>query len=155
MSTTLSDQDADTHEAIASTRPATRIRSNPDEHWRPSKIDAEMAAASVGVGIVSGLVAGGVMWWGDRPAPPVPDRDRPPPVASQHGGIGQRRMPKNNTTSVSLNRAIAERDRVISGLYLVLAELGVSEELAWTRAEELLADRDRENKHDGGEPRNG
>ncbi|MDO3032110.1 hypothetical protein [Mycobacteroides abscessus] len=63
MSTTLSDQDADTHEAIASTRPATQIRSNPDEHWRPSKIDAEMAAASVGVGIVSGLVAGGVMWW--------------------------------------------------------------------------------------------
>lgn len=64
-------------------------------------------------------------------------------------------MPKNNTTSVSLNRAIAERDRVITGLYLVLAELGVSEELAWTRAEELLADRDRENKHDGGQPRNG
>ncbi|BBZ85203.1 hypothetical protein [Mycobacteroides abscessus] len=64
-------------------------------------------------------------------------------------------MPKNNTTSVSLNRAIAERDRVITGLYLVLAELGVSEELAWTRAEELLADQDRENKHDGGEPRNG
>lgn len=63
MSTTLSDQDADTHEAIASTRPARQIRSNPDEHWRPSKIDAEMAAASVGVGIVSGLVAGGVMWW--------------------------------------------------------------------------------------------
>lgn len=58
MSTTLSDQDADTHEAIASTRPATQIRSNSDEHWRPSKIDAEMAAASVGVGIVSGLVAG-------------------------------------------------------------------------------------------------
>ncbi|MDO3032109.1 hypothetical protein [Mycobacteroides abscessus] len=64
-------------------------------------------------------------------------------------------MPKNNTTSVSLNRAIAERDRVITGLYLVLAELGVSEELAWTRAEELLADRDRENKDDGGDPRNG
>ncbi|MFT9634577.1 hypothetical protein ACM0CO_19610 [Mycobacteroides abscessus subsp. abscessus] len=65
MSITLSDQDADTHEAIASarTRRATPIQPNPAEHWRPSKLDAEMAAASVGVGVVSGLVAGGVMWW--------------------------------------------------------------------------------------------
>lgn len=65
MSTTLSDQDADTHEAIASarTRAVARPPATDDEHWRPSKLDAEMAAASVGVGVVSGLVAGGVMWW--------------------------------------------------------------------------------------------
>ncbi|SLI00852.1 Uncharacterised protein [Mycobacteroides abscessus subsp. abscessus] len=63
MSTTLSDQDADTHEAIASARNRTEPCTDMTAHRRPSKLDAEMAAASVGVGVVSGLVAGGVMWW--------------------------------------------------------------------------------------------
>ncbi|MFT9634578.1 hypothetical protein ACM0CO_19615 [Mycobacteroides abscessus subsp. abscessus] len=60
-------------------------------------------------------------------------------------------MPKNSTTTVSLTRDIAERDRVITGLYLVLAELGVSEELAWTRAEELLAEQHTDDEDDKGE----
>lgn len=63
MSTNLSDQDADTRVAIASTRTRPAALAAADTHWRPSKLDAEMAAASVGVGVVSGLVAGGVMWW--------------------------------------------------------------------------------------------
>lgn len=57
----LADQDADTHEAIAARRIATHLPE--PEHWHPSRLDAEMAAASVGVGVISGLVAGGVMWW--------------------------------------------------------------------------------------------
>lgn len=58
----LVDQDADTHEAIAARRGAAQRLPAP-EHWHPSRLDAEMAAASVGVGVISGLVAGGVMWW--------------------------------------------------------------------------------------------
>ncbi|SLI00860.1 Uncharacterised protein [Mycobacteroides abscessus subsp. abscessus] len=63
-------------------------------------------------------------------------------------------MPKTSTAAVSLNRSVAERDRVITGLYLVLAELGISEEIAWTRAEELLAEQE-QAANDGGERRNG
>lgn len=40
-----------------------------------------------------------------------------------------------------LEQIIARRDREISGLYLVLSEMGVNQELAWTRAAELLEDR--------------
>lgn len=40
-----------------------------------------------------------------------------------------------------LEHIIAARDREISGLYLVLAEMGGSQDLAWTRAAELLEDR--------------
>lgn len=58
----LADQDADTHEAIAAGHPAAQRLPEP-EHWHPSRLDAEMAAASVGVGVLSGLLAGGVMWW--------------------------------------------------------------------------------------------
>lgn len=64
-------------------------------------------------------------------------------------------MPKNSTTTTALNRAIGERDRVIAGLYLVLAELGVSEELAWTRAEELLAEQNHDDGAGRGARRNG
>lgn len=64
-------------------------------------------------------------------------------------------MPKNSTTASALNRAIGERDRVIAGLYLVLAELGVSEELAWTRAEELLAEQNHDDGDGRGARRNG
>lgn len=61
-STLLADQDADTYEAIAAGQAAAQRPGEP-VHWRPSKLDAEMAAASVGVGVISGLVARGVMWW--------------------------------------------------------------------------------------------
>lgn len=40
-----------------------------------------------------------------------------------------------------LEQIIARRDREISGLYLVLSEMGVSQDVAWTRAAELLNDR--------------
>ncbi|SLC86534.1 hypothetical protein [Mycobacteroides abscessus] len=40
-----------------------------------------------------------------------------------------------------LEHIIAARDREISGLYLVLSEMGVSQDVAWTRAAELLEDR--------------
>lgn len=64
MSTTLDDQDADTYEAIACRRAsAATPLSLATVHWRPSKLDVEMAAAAVGVGALSGLLAGGVMWW--------------------------------------------------------------------------------------------
>lgn len=63
-------------------------------------------------------------------------------------------MPKNSMTTAALNRAIGERDRVITGLYLLLAELGVSEELAWTRAEELLAAQHHATGDGRGERRN-
>ncbi|SKK25220.1 hypothetical protein [Mycobacteroides abscessus] len=64
MSTTLDDQDADTYEAIACRRPSRATPLTPATvHWRPSKLDVEMAAAAVGVGALSGLLAGGAMWW--------------------------------------------------------------------------------------------
>ena len=40
-----------------------------------------------------------------------------------------------------LEQIIARRDREISGLYLVLSGMGVSQDVSWTRAAELLNDR--------------
>lgn len=38
-------------------------------HWTPSKLDAIMAAAALGVGVLSGVLAGGITWWatGEHP----------------------------------------------------------------------------------------
>ncbi|SKS72703.1 Uncharacterised protein [Mycobacteroides abscessus subsp. bolletii] len=40
-----------------------------DLKWRPGRLDAIMAAAAIGIGIVSGLTAGSAMWWatGEHP----------------------------------------------------------------------------------------
>lgn len=37
--------------------------------WTPSKLDAIMAAAALGVGVLSGVLAGGITWWatGEHP----------------------------------------------------------------------------------------
>lgn len=43
-----------------------------------------------------------------------------------------------------LEQIIARRDREISGLYLVLSEMGVSQDIAWKRAAELLNDREQQ-----------
>ena len=40
---------------------------------------------------------------------------------------------------IALTLIIDKRDRAINGLYLVLAEMGVSRTAAWARAEGLLA----------------
>lgn len=47
-----------------------------------------------------------------------------------------------------LEQIIAARDREISGLYLVLSEMGVSQDVAWTRAAELLEDREQHADQD-------
>ncbi|MFA4085293.1 hypothetical protein ONA92_26725 [Mycobacteroides salmoniphilum] len=47
-----------------------------------------------------------------------------------------------------LEQIIARRDREISGLYLVLSEMGVNQDVAWTRAAELLDDPEQQPDQD-------
>lgn len=73
----IADTDDDIRHTIVAT---TTVKTNPsagqwyyppesDLKWRPGRLDAIMAAAAIGIGIVSGLTAGSAMWWatGEHP----------------------------------------------------------------------------------------
>lgn len=67
----LTDSDDDSRHTIAAKSSATQWYYPPesDLKWRPGRLDAIMAAAAIGIGIVSGLTAGSAMWWatGEHP----------------------------------------------------------------------------------------
>lgn len=64
----LGDCDADTHAALEGFY-YTAAQREPDLRWHPNKLDAAMAVASIGIGILSGLTAGSITWWatGEHP----------------------------------------------------------------------------------------
>ncbi|SLF48642.1 hypothetical protein [Mycobacteroides abscessus] len=64
----LGDRDADTPAALEGFY-YTAAQRVPVMRWHPNKLDAAMAMASIGIGILSGLTAGSITWWatGEHP----------------------------------------------------------------------------------------
>lgn len=65
----IENADQDCRAALAAHHDVTPIPTVLEFRWTPSKLDAAMAAAALGVGVLSGVLAGGITWWatGEHP----------------------------------------------------------------------------------------
>lgn len=65
----IDNADWDTRAALAAHATKPAAAADLEFHWRPTKLDAAMAAAALGVGVLSGAIAGGITWWatGEHP----------------------------------------------------------------------------------------